>query len=118
MKTSHLNYKELTAKYDIPRNILNSEMITNFHLDDKILPALQHYRISHYQGDTFKRLSVAGIIKVKDREDYSVITEYIIIYHKCTRVQATTATEIRVSFREAKEEYNLPAYAMVQIVSQ
>lgn len=110
MKTSHLNYKELIDSYGVSRNILNSVLANNFHIDDKYLDALECYRVQHYTGSNLKFITNTGVMLYKDKE-------CCLIYHNCTRAQAIAAKEIRISFRAAKEEYNLPAYALVQIVS-
>lgn len=116
MKTSHLNYLELTNKFGVSRNILNSILVNNFHIEDQYLTALEFYRVTHMSGNMFRMASKEGTIKYS-RIKTNLKPECVIIYTDCTRAKAITASEIRVSFRAAKEEYNLPAYALVQIVS-
>lgn len=116
MKTSHLNYAELIAAHGVSRNILNSVLVNNFHIEDTYLPALEFYRVTHMSGNMFRMASKEGTIKY-NRVKTNPKPDCVIIYNDCTRAKAIAATEIRISFRAAKEEYNLPAYALVQIVS-
>lgn len=117
MKTSDLNYKELVSSYGVSRNILNSILVNNFHIEDQYLPALEFYRVVHMSGFKFKLFSNSGLITYTRTKD-NPKPECVIIYHNCLRLTAVNADEVRVSFRAAKPEYNLPAYALVEVVKQ
>lgn len=103
---------KLLATYGCNKYQLGDKMRNNFHIPDEYLGALETYRIIHMTGSLFNRSmwdgTIAGIPDIENTYD--------VIYHMCTPFKAKRAVEVRISFRRAKEEFDLPAVALIEIV--
>jgi hypothetical protein len=108
------NQTELIKNYGCNKYQLGDKMRNNFHIPDEYLGALETYRVIHISGAQFTRAMWDGtVVGVPDIEN-----TYDVIYHLCTPFKAKRAVEIRISFRKAREEFNLPAIALVEIVQE
>lgn len=105
---------KLVALYGCNKYQLADKMRNNFHIPDEYLGALDRYHIFHMSGAQFTRSMWDGTLTgFPDIE-----TTYDVIYHMCTPYKAKRAAEIRISFRKARDEFELPAIALVEIVRE
>jgi hypothetical protein len=88
---------------------LADQMRNYMHIDDKFLEGLETYRINHYSGFIFSTMLFDGLVEYN-------FTSFNVIYHNCSPYHAKRAEEIRLSFREAKDEYQLEPIVLVEIV--
>lgn len=96
------------TKYKLADHMRNS-----IHMPDDMLEHLSVYTLKHLIVPEFKnRLNDGQIYSGLDKHPYDVI------YHCCTPFNAKRAKEVRLSFRAAKPEFDLPAIVLVQIVIQ
>lgn len=98
----------LIATYGCNKYQLGDRMRNSMHIEDAYLPALSVYRMRHGNG-LLLRNTVDGQLEFKG-------TNFNIIYHNCSPYTAKRASEIRLSFRAAQEEFNLEPIVLVQIV--
>lgn len=103
--------QQLIAAYGCNKYQLADKMRNNFHIPDEFLGALVTYRVEHFSGREFDKLLFDGMIRLKD-------VWFAVIYNKCTPYHAKRALEIRLSFREAKPEFNIEPIVLVQIVQE
>lgn len=93
-------------KYGILSSTLHHAMVNTFHLPEQIKKGLEQYYILHWAGRYLKQKLTDGII---EHQGY----QYIVIFKGITLPSITGTKQIRLSFRRAKSEYNLPAYVLV-----
>ena len=94
--------------YGYSRNTVNHSLINDFHIDPAVVnKSLTEYNLIHWSTNYFVSKSQFGVLYRGDKQ-------YVVVYHKCTRYNVREATEVILSFREAKPEYNLPAYVLVK----
>ncbi len=109
IKTSLATSGELRIKYPgISRNGLSTALLNNFHIIPAYHPALETYKTLWISGDKFKNLNNDGIIKENGKE-------FQIIYQNCNPYEVKKAKEIRLSFRAAKDIFNLSPIVIVRI---
>ena len=93
-----------TIKYKLADQMRNS-----MHIMDNYLPLLQCYKMIAISGCEFRSCLYDGTLQYRGRD-------FDVIYHQCFPHSAKNAKEVRISFRAALAEFNLPAIALVQIV--
>lgn len=91
---------------------LADQMRNYMHIDDKYLEGLRKYKMVHVSGKVFYNMCADG--RIMFHSDANV--KHSIIYHNCSPYHAKRAVEVRLSFREAKPEYNLEPIVLVEIV--
>lgn len=105
---------QLIATYGCNKYQLGDKMRNNFHIPDEYLGALEVYKVVHMTGSFFSHSlwdgTIAGISDIENTYD--------VIYHLCTPYKAKKAQEIRISFRKAREEFGLPAIALIEVVQE
>lgn len=103
--------KMLVKEFGINKYALGDLMRNYMHIPTEALGALEVYRMIHQMGFEFTHFLVDGML-MKDTVKYSVI------YHGCNPYAAKRAIELRLSFRKAKDEFNLEPIVLVQIVQE
>lgn len=99
-----------SIKYKLADHMRNS-----MHMPDDMLQYLDIYQLVHWQVPKFKHCLTDGMIMMND---HRLDVKFSVIYHQCTPAAAKCAKEIRLSFRQAKPEFGIEPYVLVQIVSQ
>lgn len=97
-----------TANYGVTKNQMRDHLMNSFNFTS-FLPRklLATYFTRVWETSYFKTLAVQGTI------DYEG-TSYQIVYNNCTRFAVLNTKEVKLSFREAIPEFNLPAYVLVK----
>ncbi len=97
-----------TANYGVTKNQMRDHLMNSFnftsHLPRKLLAT---YFTRVWEVSYFKTLAIQGVINHEGND-------YQIVYNNCTRFAVLNAVEVKLSFREAIPEFNLPAYVLVK----
>lgn len=96
--------------YGVPRSeIIHTCMYSEQIPQNLVNTAFQEYYLLYCTAEHFKKNSHCGEFYRDDRN-------YQIIYVHCTRWDVVnTPGQIRLSFRAAHKEYNIPAYVLVSL---
>lgn len=73
-----------------------------------LLPHLAEYFLLYWEGKYFKE-------RMKEGKICGESGPYIVGYNKCTPELAFHATQLHLSFRKPKTEFNLPGYVVVSL---
>lgn len=104
---------EAYKAHGIRRSLIHNMMLNAFHISHDIVDAsLSNYFVHHWTGRHLEQLLSANVSLWRDEIEYSVV------FHKTTRWNAARAKEVAVSFRKAKEEYQLLPYVLVKVIKQ
>lgn len=117
-------YKELTPKAKTAaslyqstgfyRTTMNYFLTKCFHIPAQlqgIEEQLDIFFMHKWQGSHLKTQLANGTITRAG-------TTYLASFIKCTFLEATSAEQVLISFRAAKPEFNLPAYALIKIAKK
>ena len=100
---------EITQKWGVTPSIIHHISLNNFSISDYYRDCFSKYRLLYWSKHHFLKQLVAGVIASEG-------TDYIVIYHNCTRgkiISAHDFTQLALSFRAAHQEFNVPAYVLV-----
>ncbi len=107
----------LTMKPAFTKYQLADQMRNYMHIDDKYLEGLCVYNMTHTSGKKFSlNLHDGQILKNNPNADVVLDEVFNVIYHNCSPYHAKRAVELRLSFRAAKDEYDLEPIVLVEIV--
>lgn len=81
----------------------------NFCIPESYRDAFAVQNLLHIPGNFLKRYVSNGCIRY---QGYS----YLVVYHKCTCFAALSAEVVKLSYRKAKAEYEIPGYVLVEIL--
>lgn len=98
---------EVMKKYGVPRSILLHHLQHSLFIPVEFKHLMEEYILLYHTPEYFFKNQHKGSILRFNKE-------YIIIYN-VPRGVCLHAPKLKISFREALPEYNLPAYAMVTI---
>lgn len=105
---------ELKQKHGLTRFEMHHKLVRSRELADlqySSSGALDNYFILCYKGNELQRRIVTNnaglpVIVIDD-------TAYNVVYLKCTPVSTRLADAVKISFRKAHEDFNLPAIALI-----
>lgn len=97
-------------QFGVTKHQVHSMMINFFSYPPAYIDTLSEYFSYNYPGNYLKDNLVDGTLSKKGYV-------FMVVYHKCTPCNAMRAANIQISFRVAKSEYGLCAYALVRISS-
>lgn len=107
---SNNHHTLLRKKYGVSKSEMHSLMINAFHIPvDIATVACKQYFTRKWEGCQFLGIT-EGIIK------YNIV-DYLVVYHNCTPYQFKRANKTMYSFREAQDEFNIPAYVLIKILT-
>ncbi len=93
-------------KYGVKRSVVHHLLLNNFHYPIEFQDTLEDYFILHWTPSWVGNQLINGIIQAHEKE-------YIAVFHKLSARDLLHEKELRLSFRSAKPEYNLPAYVLI-----
>lgn len=93
----------------VSKNSLHSALINQWLIPSHLKENLEYYAIQEWHGMHVQNKNNQGKI---NRDGVG----YLVVFHKCTPHKVYNAEKVRLSFRAAKSEWNLPAYVLVQPV--
>lgn len=93
-------------KYGVLRSLVHYQMINHFHYAPRFRDTLKTYFILHWNADFTKDQISDGIISLASGD-------YTVIWYKLSPYDLHNQKNLRLSFREAQPEYNLPAYVLI-----
>lgn len=102
----------LRSRYNVSKSEMHSLLINAFHIPIEIssVACKQYFTRKWINAcDLSYRTIKEGVYTYKD-------TPYLVVYHNCTPYQVHKALYIMCSFREAQDEFNLPAYMLIKIL--
>ena len=114
METTNSKSGALLAvkKHQVAPSIIHYVATNNWNIHPNVLPCFDVYFLMRTRAEVLLANVFAGQL-ARGTDKYQVI------YHRCTRGQllANKGMEVVISFRQAKPEYGIPAYALVSIQS-
>jgi hypothetical protein len=99
----------LIAEFGFNKYQLADKMRNNFHIHDIYLGGLEVYQVMHTTGIVLRAALFDGTILFREKP-------FAVIFHNCLPVAAKRAKEVRLSFRAAKDCFQLEPIVLVQIV--
>ena len=110
MKQSNTSAILATRKHGVAPSVIHYVAANNWNIHPNVQPCFSVYFLSRINAGKLLAMVFEGQITRGD-------DHYVVLYHRCTRGQllADKSIEVVVSFRQAKPEYGIPAYALVSI---
>jgi len=93
--------------YKITPSNMHSALVNRFDISE-LIDSLEQYKLLYWAPQHFFAQLKEGMIERNG-------VEYLVVYHKCTPTRLHSQSQIALSFRQAKIEFNLPAYVLVSI---
>lgn len=81
----------------------------NFVIPESYRDAFVVQNLLHIPGNFLPRYVSNGCIRY---QGYS----YLIVYHKCTALEARNSEVVKLSYRKPAKEYSIPGYVLVEIL--
>lgn len=96
--------------HGVAPSVVHYVAANNWNIHPNVQDCFEVYFLSRINAGKLLAMVFEG--QLKRGEDH-----YVVLYHRCTRGQllADKSIEVVVSFRQAKPEYGIPAYALVSI---
>ena len=110
MKQSNTSAILAIRKHGVAPSIIHYVAANNWNIHPNIQDCFDVYFLSRINAGKLLAMVFEGqLVRGEDK--------YVVLYHRCTRGQllANKSIEVVVSFRQAKPEYGIPAYALVSI---
>lgn len=102
-------HKLLRTKYNVSKSEMHSLLINAFHIPvDIAVAACKQYFTRKY------KLAARPII-TEGSINY-LTHSYLVVYHQCTPYSVSRCKQLFYSFRQAQDEFNLPAYVLIKIL--
>jgi hypothetical protein len=93
---------------------MHSLLINAFHIPMEVaaVACKEYFTRKWFSNEGFFHSNIKeGIMHYND-------DKYLVVYHNCTPYQTRRANAIMCSFREAQDEFNLPAYVLIKIIDE
>lgn len=99
----------LRAKYNVSKSEMHSLLINAFHIPVEVstVACKQYFTRKWNINPNINE----GILQYLN-------TKFLVVYHNCTPYQVHKTKELMYSFREAQDEFNLPAYVLIKILGE
>lgn len=94
--------------YGVSKSLLHSISINLFTLPPEIRDCFCAYYLKYWQGEYF-------CDQVEDGAITDCSRNYLVIYQHCTPFQVRRAKQVKLSFRAAMPEFDIPAYVIVKL---
>lgn len=101
------------ATHGVKRSTVHYMMLNHFTYPVDFRNTLSEYFLLHWETRYFQEKLRDGIISRKSLDGSGKDVEYIVLFRKSIK-EVFAPGNVRLSFRKAKVEYNLPAYVIVE----
>lgn len=114
MVSCALNSAQLLQRYGVTRSIIQHIATNNFTIFPTYRDCFRTYHLLYWDAQYLLSRVRDGLLVV-DQDS----TEYLVIYHRCTRGQVLAAKgqQVALSFRSAKRDFGLLPCVLVSLAA-
>lgn len=94
--------------YGVRKSSLHSACINQFSINTSLQDCFEAYYLKYWRGEYL-------LDQIEDGAMVDSGRTYLVIYQNCTPFQVRKCAQVRLSFRSALPEYEIPAYVIVKL---